>query len=56
MADHLKSENLEEFPQCPYCNSNEDVVKLSENLHVMVRLFIFKPLDTHYCTKCETAF
>jgi hypothetical protein len=44
-----------EMPECPKCKSNEKVI-CTEGQHVVFKLFIAKPLDTHFCMKCKEGF
>ena len=59
MPDKINPESdnsKEELPKCPQCKSNKNVGKISSNTHVMVKLFILKPLDSYYCANCKIGF
>jgi len=45
----------QEMPECPTCKSNKKVISTKEQ-HVMFKLYVARPNDTHFCMKCEEGF
>ena len=56
MDESKKNNSNNQLSICPNCKNNKDVVVIDEDIDTMAQLFILKPLDTHYCRKCNKGF
>ena len=57
MKTNAEIQNPEEtLLVCPICGSSKKVVEISKIAHTAANLFLFKPLDTHFCKKCRKGF